>query len=207
MSKDRSKILSLSQLGVLAAILILMAFTPLGYLKTPLIEISLNMVPVVIGAIVIGPTAGAILGGIFGVTSFIQCFGMSAFGTFLMTINPVLTFIMCLVPRILAGLLAGLIFKGIGRFDKTKVVAAGVSSTFGALLNTIFFMLSIYVLFWNNNSFISKMTEWGLPVGSFAKFLIAFVGINGVIEAAVCLVAGTAISKALLVLNKKVAKT
>ena len=46
---------------------------------------------VVIGAIILGPTAGAILGGVFGITSFIQCFGISAFGTLLFGINPVLT--------------------------------------------------------------------------------------------------------------------
>ena len=204
MSKNRSKILSLSQLGVLVAILILMAFTPLGYLKTPAIEITFNMVPVVVGAIVLGPAAGAILGGVFGITSFIQCFGMSAFGTLVMNISPVRTFLMCLIPRILAGLIAGLIFKAVSKVDKSKIVASGIATASGAILNTLFFMLSIALLFWNNNSFMSKMHGWQLPLDSFWKFTIAFLGINGLIEAIVCFIIGTAVSKALLALNKKV---
>ncbi len=203
-TQNHNKVVRLTTLGVLTAVLVLMAFTPLGYMKVGAIEITFNMIPVVIGAIIVGPVGGAILGGVFGITSFIQCFGMSAFGTFLMTINPVLTFIMCLVPRILAGFLAGLVFRGLNKIDRTGIVSFCGATVSGALFNTIFFMLSILVFFWNNNTFISEMTGWGLPVDSFGKFLAAFVGVNGLIEAGVCFVVGAALSKALsVVISKK----
>lgn len=57
------------QMAILIAIMIILAFTPLGYLKFGLIEITLMVIPVAVGAIVLGPLCGAILGGVFGITS------------------------------------------------------------------------------------------------------------------------------------------
>lgn len=89
----------LVELALLVAIVLLMAFTPIGYIKTFGLEITLIVVPVAVGAVTLGPLAGAILGGVFGVTSFIQCFGMSAFGAILLGVNPFFTFLVC-VPTV-----------------------------------------------------------------------------------------------------------
>lgn len=180
------------RLAILAAIIILMTFTPLGYLKTPAIEITFLVIPVVIGAIILGPAAGAILGGVFGLTSFIQCFGASWFGAQLLAINPVFTAILCLIPRILFGWLAGLIFKALHKIDRTKIASYFIASLSGALFNTIFFVGGFVLLFGNTEFFI------GLKGGmAFLSFIAAFVGINGLIEAAVTFVVGGAICKAL----------
>ena len=74
----------LVEMALLVAIILLMAFTPIGYIKTAGLEITLIVVPVAVGAVTLGPVAGAILGGVFGITSFIQCFGMSQFGALLL---------------------------------------------------------------------------------------------------------------------------
>ena len=103
------------QLAILTAIIFLMGFTPIGFLHVGAVEITFIMIPVIIGAIVIGPGAGAFLGAMFGLASFIQCFGMSAFGSTLLGIQPVFTFLVCMVPRILMGWLCGLIFRGLVR--------------------------------------------------------------------------------------------
>ena len=81
----------LVRIGVLIAIIVLMSFTPVGYLKVGTVEITFLMIPVIIGAITLGAKSGAILGAVFGITSFIQCFGMSSFGIILLSINPVFT--------------------------------------------------------------------------------------------------------------------
>ena len=81
MTNATQKTRRLVQLAILVAIMLILAFTPLGYLKVGAIEITFMTIPVVIGAILLGPPAGAFLGGVFGLTSFIQCFGMSAFGS------------------------------------------------------------------------------------------------------------------------------
>ena len=88
-------------MAILIAIILVMAFTPLGYLKTAGLEITFIQVPVIVGAILMGPTAGAILGGVFGLTSFIQCFGLSAFGAALLEINAVYTLFCAFSPACL----------------------------------------------------------------------------------------------------------
>lgn len=192
MVNTNSKLGYMIRLTVLTAIIILMQFTPLGYLKTPAIEITFLVIPVVVGAIVLGPAAGAFLGGVFGLTSFIQCFGASPFGAALLAIDPVYTFILCMIPRILFGWLTGLIFKALIKVDKTKVASYFIASLSGALLNTIFFVGGLILLF-GNSSFILGL-RGNLPI---IPFISAFVGINGLIEAAVSFVAGGAVCKAL----------
>ena len=71
---ERKKIVFLAEVAILAALILLMSFTPLGYLRLPGLSVSLLMIPVAIGAVVVGPAAGAILGCLFGLTSFAQCF-------------------------------------------------------------------------------------------------------------------------------------
>ena len=163
---SKSQILKMVQMAILIAIMLILAFTPLGYLKFGLIEITLMVIPVAVGAIVLGPLCGAILGGVFGITSFIQCFGFSAFGAFVLGINPWLTFITCLVPRILCGWLSGLIFQALKKIDKTKIVSYVVASLSTALLNTIFFVGCVVLFFWNNDSFLTGMAESGMPLDS-----------------------------------------
>jgi len=185
------------QMAILIAIMLIFAFTPIGYIKVGVIEITLMIIPVAIGAIVLGPAAGAILGGVFGLTSFIQCFGMSAFGTFLFSLNPVLTFIICMIPRILCGWLSGLLFKLLQKIDKTKLVSYFAASLSTALLNTLFFIGAIIIFFWKNDAFLTQMSSWGMATDHIWPFLVGFVGLNGVVEAAVNFVIGGAIAKVL----------
>ena len=77
----------LVQLALLVAVELVMTYTPLGYLHVGPLSITFLMVPVVLGSILAGPSAGALLGGVFGLTSFAQCFGAEAFGVVLMGIG------------------------------------------------------------------------------------------------------------------------
>ena len=56
---ERKKIVFLAEVAILAALILLMSFTPLGYLRLPGLSVSLLMIPVAIGAVVVGPAAGA----------------------------------------------------------------------------------------------------------------------------------------------------
>ena len=69
-----SKVQRMVILAVLIALTLVMALTPLGYLKIGALSISFLCIPIAIGATVLGPTAGLILGTLFGITSFVQCF-------------------------------------------------------------------------------------------------------------------------------------
>lgn len=169
----------ITMLGLMAAILLLMAYTPLGYLNIGPLAISFNVIPVAISAITLGPVGGAIAGGIFGLTSFLQCIGVggtSAMGVILFEISPILAFIQRFVPRVLDGLVIGFIFQGMRK--KTNIyLSCAVTGFFSAFLNTAFFMLALVGLFGN--------TEYlqGLMGGkNIILFICTFVGVNAVCE-------------------------
>lgn len=192
----RSKALHLTQLGMLSAIIVLMAFTPLGYLRVGPLSITFLTVPVVLGAIMMGPLDGAILGAVFGATSFAQCFGLDAFGTTLLTLNPVFTFILCFLPRILIGLASGYLLKGLEKIRTNQVVAYALSALAGAVTNTVFFVGFLLLLFGN--------TDY---IRSFGKNILAIIGVlittNALIEAVICTIIVTILAKALGVVYKK----
>ena len=187
--------LRMVQMALFIAIIILMAFTPIGYIKTGGLEITLLVIPVTVGAIILGPVHGAILGGVFGITSFIQCFGLSASGAVLLGINPVGTFILCMVPRILMGWLTGIIFRGMKKNDRLKSFSYVGASLAGPLLNTVLFMTTLVVFFYQTE-YIQGIVE-ALNANNVITFVILFVGVNGLIEEGVNFVAGTAVSKTL----------
>lgn len=194
MGKERinKNILYMSELGILIAILLLMAFTPVGYLRIGTMTITFLTVPVVVGAIVCGPGAGTILGTIFGLTSFYQCFGMDPMGTALMQISLPRTFLFTVVPRLMMGLCVGLIFKA---FKKRTAAAYTVTAFFGPFLNTLFFMTTLIACFWHTD----VIQAWASSIpGATSVFLFAVlsVGVNFIVEAIVCTIVGAAVAKA-----------
>ncbi len=201
--KNRNKrILRLAMMGLFAALIVLMSFTPLGYLRTAGVEITFLAIPVALGAILLGPTGGAVLGGIFGISSFLTCFGFSAFGTMLFGINPVYTFILCIVPRVLMGWIGGLVFKAVngdGTDGKRELLASSVACVVTPLINTILFTGLLILFFWNTE-FIQGLAG-GRNILAFVPF---FVGINGLLETVACFIIGTAAGKALLAAQKRI---
>ena len=187
--------------ALLTALIIVMAFTPLGYLKAGAIEITFITIPVIIGAVLLGSVGGLFLGAVFGITSFIQCFGISTFGVALFSVSPLRTAIVYIVPRVLMGWLTAVIFKAISSKDKTSFVQYLVASIAGPLLNTILFTGTLLLLFNNAPIIIQLKEQFGST--NVMAFAAAFVGVNGLIEAGVCAVLGTALCKALSVAMKK----
>lgn len=193
----------LAFLGLLTAIMFIMAFTPLGYLKVGVLSITFMTIPVIIAAALLGPADGAFVGGIFGLTSFIQAVtGASALTGALFQINPFGTFILCFVPRILEGLLGGLIFKGLQRIDRTRIISYSVTSLSVPLMNTLFFMSTLFILFYQSGPIRAIAEKNGTD--NVFSLLFAMAGINALIEALVCFILGTAIVKALSVAAGKI---
>lgn len=196
MSNERKRTLRMTQLAMLGAIIVLMAFTPLGYLKIGPLSITFLTIPVVIGAILMTPVDGAILGGIFGITSFAQCFGMDAFGTTLMSYNPLFCAIVCIIPRILIGLFAGLVNKKLDATNLNKTVSYAISAFVGALTNTVFFVGLLIILFKNSEA-LSALGE------SVLQIISVLVTTNSLVEALACVVLVAAISKACVSVIKR----
>ncbi len=140
--KEKAKISTKSMvlMALLTAIIVIFSCTPIGSIPIGPLVITLNVIPVAIAAIALGPIGGAAMGAIFGLFSFLQCFGigiLSPMGEILVNINPVLTFIQRVVPRTLDGLLVGLIFKGITKIKSLKgyyILTGIISALFGVAL-------------------------------------------------------------------------
>ncbi len=181
-------------LALLIAILLLMSMTPLGYLNIGPLAITLNVVPLAVAAVALGPVGGLICGCVFGLTSFLQCLGVggsSAMGVMLFSINPFLAFVQRFVPRALDGLLLGWIYRGLSKKAK-PYVACAITGFLSAFLNTLFFMTALLVLFGG--------TEYvqGLVAGrNLLVFVCAFVGVNAVAEMAAATVLTGAVGAAL----------
>ena len=78
---------TLTRVALLCAVLLLMSFTPLGYMPLGPFAVTFLTIPVIVGALTSGPAIGALLGLVFGITSFINAFS-NAMGTVLLNINP-----------------------------------------------------------------------------------------------------------------------
>ncbi|MBQ3136768.1 MAG: ECF transporter S component [Clostridia bacterium] len=197
---NMASVLNLTLTAIFLAIIIVMSFTPIGYLKMGTIEISLLAIPVAMGAALLGVGGGALLGLAFGVTSLIQCFGMSAFGTALFGINPALTAILCIVPRVLVGVASAWVYKVLKKKNVQPNVTSLISFLTAAVVNTVLFV-GLFIAFFGNTDFYAGLETQFATTGVIA-FFAAFVGVNGIVEA----VASAAVGGALGSVIKKIEK-
>lgn len=173
-----SKTQRITILGLMTAVMIVFAFTPIGSIPIGPLVISLQVIPVAICAVVFGPWGGAIAGLIFGILSTLQAFGIgipSGMGMALVAINPFLAVVQRIIPRVLCGLCAGLIFKVIRK--KNLTLACFVAGLATAFFNTLFFMSALVILF-GNTSYMQEL----IAGRNIIVFICAFVGINAVVE-------------------------
>lgn len=189
-----------------AAIIIVMANVPfLGFIRLGVVSATTLHIPVIIGAVLMGPASGAFLGFIFGMNSFLQAtfqpnltsFCFSPFYSVGDFHGNFFSLIVCFVPRILIGIVAYFAFAAIMKAVKGKrrmkeTIALPVAGILGSMTNTVFVMGGIYIFFGHQ---YMAATE---KVGTLFAAIMAVVVGNGVPEAIVCAVLVTLIGKALL---------
>ena len=200
--KDKNKLFSLTLTAAFLAIIVVMAFTPVGYLKVGVIEITLMVLPVALGAIAVGTGAGALLGLAFGVTSFAQCFGMSPFGAALLSVSPIFTALVCFLPRVLLGVCAGLLFRALAKTKLPAAVSCGLTALCASLINTVGFV-GLTVLLFGKTDYVQSLMET-LGAKNLLAFAFVFAGVNSLVEAAANAVLGGAIGSVLLKLKKRI---
>ncbi len=207
-------VIELTMTALFATLIILMAFTPIGYISIGPVKMTLLTLPVAVGSIVLGTRSGIILGTLFGLTSFYTCFGLDAFGNTILnldypaiamspdihfSISPILCAIMCIAPRFFCGFLPAIIYKAISKNGtKNTMIAIPVAAASTAIINTVLFITSLWA-FYNYS-----LTEL-LGTNNLFTLFATIAGINGLIEIAVNIVIGTAICKPLIEVKKKLA--
>lgn len=191
--------------AILCALILLMTFTGIGYIPIGPLKLTLNVLPVALGAVVLGPLYGAVLGTVFGFSSFFTCFGMDALGTIFLGINPFLLFIMCVVPRVLCGWLPAVIFKALSKRDNAKLISSALCCALTAIINTVGFLSLMWIFFASELISNPQVIEvlGGISIDSIVTLFVVFAGVNAIVEVVTNLVLGTAISKALFSVMKK----
>ena len=184
--------------ALLVAVTIIMSFTVLGTIPTPFLSLSIGTLPVALAAMLIGPVAGMICGLTFGLCSFIKALnGASGLLTTLVTISPFGAFVTAVVARFLDATVTSFIHKFIK--GKLKTASYYITGALMPLLNTVFFMGSLCLLFYNTDYVQGLVAKFNATTPF--TFVIAMVGVQATVEAAVgCVLGGTiamVLSKAL----------
>lgn len=153
-------------------------------------NLSFVLVPIVLGAIMIGPLAGAFLGLLFGAIVIAMGVTSDPFTIFLFSQNPFGTVALCLLKGLAAGLVPGLLFKLIRK--KSKYAAVIIASVAAPVCNTGVFILGCLLMSGTIGAFIASNEAFaGMSVMYF--LVIACAGINFLVEFAINAVASPVI--------------
>lgn len=193
--KNKNDLRTLTQLALLVAIQIVMKAIGLGSVPVGPLYMSFLTLPIAVGAIVMGPMAGAILGGVFGVVSYYDAItGASAMTGALFQVSPLSTLVLCVGTRVLMGWCCGLVFHALHHFDLRGTWSYLIGALSAPVLNTVFFMGYIVLAFYNTEYVQSLVSAKG--AGNPLMFVVLLVGVQGLVEAVVCGVLGCAVSRA-----------
>lgn len=190
----------LAQLALLSAVIIVMTFVPyLGYISYGGLSITLIHIPVIIGACILGIKGGAVLGAVWGVSCLIKA--VLAPPTPLEGIifkNPLIA----LIPRIIAGAAAGLVWELISKKDTQKHLSSVVSAIICCVCNTALVMGGIYLIY--GEKYGAELGISSVSFGGLTNYILAAFGINAVLEAVVGTAVAVPVSAALRKIKYKI---
>lgn len=160
-------------LTLLVAIIVVQNIVPfLGYIPIGPLSITVIPVTVAVAAVILGPRAGALIGGIWGVIDWLRafCWPTSPLAALVM-VNPVVS----VLPRVLVGVVAGMVFRRLGR--QHRQLGAAVAAGSGALTNTVLVLGFIYLLYRGHAHAL-----YGVAVHALLPYLLTVVATNGIPE-------------------------
>ena len=207
MTKQKKDTRWLVQLALMAAVVVVLANTPLGMIQLPIIKATTVHIPVILGAILLGPLAGSILGAVFGICSLISntiaptllSFAFSPFMSTTGLVGALKALWISVGCRVLIGLAAGLLWKLFMAFRMKDLIALPLIGFLGSMVNTVAVMGSIYFL-------LAAEYAAAKNVGVTAVFglVMGTVTASGIPEAIAAAVLVTVIGKALLVVFRRI---
>jgi uncharacterized membrane protein len=186
-----SKIRKFAATSLFTAIIFLMTFTPIGFINLGFINATIMHVPVIIGSILLGPSAGACLGAMFGLASLIRntvmpnllSFTFSPFIPVPGTEHGSLTALaICFIPRVLVGITPWYVSKWLSSLRRKsaqwRIVSLFAAGIAGSMTNTLLVMHLMFFLF--RGSYASAR---GIPVNEAYGLVLSVITMNGIPEA------------------------
>lgn len=191
----------LTSVALMAAIVILLANTPLGMIQLPIIKATTVHIPVILGAVLLGPMAGGILGAVFGCCSLISnttaptllSFAFSPFMSTTGISGAVKALWISVGCRVMIGVVAGWFWILMKKLKVNSLIMLPVTGFIGSMTNTILVMGSIYFLLAGEYATARNVgmdAVWGL--------IMATITASGVPEAVAAAILVTVIGKVLL---------
>ncbi len=209
MKKTKVDTRYLATLAMLCGVLLVMGMTGIGFIPLPVIKATTMHIPVILGAILLGPSAGAVLGGVFGLCSIwvnttspgLLAFAFSPFMSNEGLIGAVKSLWIALGCRILLGVIAGWLWRLLRKCIKQDYIALPITAAVSTICHTILVMGSIYILLAQQYAAAKNVAitaVFGLVMGT--------VTASGIPEAIAAAILVTIIGKALLHLMAQMKK-
>lgn len=194
MSHSKQTILRLVQLGLLSGLIILLQ-TVIVIPMPGSLTLSLVLVPIVVGAVLYGAKAGALLGGVFGVLVSVMAVQgqLGALTNMMVAYNPFLTVAVCMLKGVAAGWLAGLVNS---LFKQHPLIGVFAAAVIAPVVNTGIFLLGMFTVF------RGVLTEVAAGANLLTFAIVALVGFNFVIEFAANLLLSPAIASIVKAVKK-----
>lgn len=205
MYHNMNKLRKITLTALLVAIIFLLTFTPLGYLVIGPIAATTIQMPVIIGAVLMGPVTGLVLGGFFGLSAIVKVLtapGADPFATTAMAYAPLQYLIVCLGSRLLMGWLAGLLGEALGKVHalqgKRSPIRYGIVGAIGSGMNTLFYLGMLWLL-------CAQVVAdyYQVDISGVGALVMGTAVAAGLPEAAVSCVVVTAVCKALEVVLRR----
>lgn len=200
--KQSEKIRYLVQIALLVAIQIILTATPIGFIPLGPVHITIMHIPVIIGAVAMGPTAGGILGLVFGISSMVVATMRGTpdsivFSPFLS--KSLWSVVIAVVPRVLFGLFAAWLFLALRKVQQMSTrVAAGITAGVSTLLHSVMVLGSIYL-------FLGRMYAdlMNIAYNTLLGIMALVIVQNGVLEAIAAVVITVALVKPLMIVQQQ----
>lgn len=178
---DTRKLTTLAIFTALIVVLQLVSALLTRFVPALPVSITLTLVPIVVGAALYGVSAGAYLGGVFGLVVMLFCVtALDAGGAMLWNANPLMCALVCLVKGIAAGAAAGAVYRAVS--PKNKTAGAVVAGICAPTVNAALFIIAVFLFF------RETLTLWAGGKDLVTYAIVGLAGINYLLELAVNLV-------------------
>ena len=180
----RQSIQRITRLGILMGLIILMTFIPnIGYIQTGLFSITAIHIPVLIGAALMGPIGGLVLGLTWGLTSYFYALTLGTIEAMIF-LNPMVS----IVPRVLVGLIVSYTTMALDKVNMKEVLKYGLVAGIGTLSNTVLVLSSIFIF----------ASEGVLSFNqAFSTIITIIISTNGLLELFAAVIIVPAVVKAI----------
>ena len=155
--------------AIFSAIIVVFTLIPnTGYISSGPVEITTLHIPVILGAVFLGWKYGAMLGGVWGITCMLRAFTNPLW---IMFTNPLIS----VLPRILVGIVAGLLFAVLKKTKMNIRVSSGIAAAGATITNTILVLTAIYI-------FGDMIQSYADFFAMFKTIFVTIITLNGLIE-------------------------